>query len=481
PSHVLDYYRFSSDAWVTFQRNQVQALRRLSPRRWITHNFMGTLRSLDYYALAADLDFVSWDNYPTGNTERGSAALYGPGHIPPPHGYDVGDPAITSFYHALMVGLKEQPTWVMEQQPGYVNWGAYNPTPRPGVVRYWTLEDFAHGADAVVFFRWRACHYAQEQFHSGLLKHDAAPDQGYAEVISLADDRAVLERLQGARVRADVALLYSYEDDWAAEMQPHQADFSLRRELFAWFRAFQRAGIPVEIVQPSTDLARFRLVVAPTLWLVDDALASHLRAYVEQGGTLLIGPRSGFKTPTNLVWPEGPPGALTDLVGAQVTAFHSLPPGLSYDLGWADNEGATASVVVWAEALEPTTGVETVATWMSGLLAGQAAATLRIVGGGQVAYLGAWPTDALADQAVAWLVHVAGVWELIEAPIGVMVARRVADGQEYVGLINGTDDEQAVALYPAPLADAATGETWPPSLTLPPRSVRFGVRPTEAG
>lgn len=481
PSHVLDYDRFASDAWVAFQRSQVQTLRRLSPGRWITHNFMGTLRSLDYYALAVDLDFVSWDNYPTGNTERDSAALYGPGQSPPPHGYDVGDPAVTAFYHTLMVGLKELPVWVMEQQPGYVNWAAYNPTPRPGVVRYWTLEDFAHGADTVVFFRWRACHYAQEQFHSGLLKHDATPDQGYAEVISLADDHAVFEKLQGALPRADVALLYSYEDDWATEMQPHQADFSLRREVFAWFRAFQRAGIPVEIVQPETDLSRFRLAVAPTLWLVDDVLATHLRGYVEQGGALLIGPRSGFKTPTNLVRPDGPPGALTDLVGAKVAAFHALPPGLSYDLRWADNEGAMASAVVWAEALEPTVGVETVATWTSGLLEGQAAATLRTVGGGQVAYLGAWPSDALADQAVAWLAHVAGVWELVEAPVGVMVTRRVADGQEYVCLVNGTDDEQAVALYPAPLTDVATGEAWPSSMTLPPRSVRFGVRPVEAG
>ncbi|MCW5852967.1 MAG: beta-galactosidase [Anaerolineae bacterium] len=480
PSHVLDYYRFSSDSWVAYQRAQIRQLRELSPGRWVTHNLMGPVRSLDYYALAADLDFVSWDNYPTGNTDRDTPLMYGPGATPPPHGYDVGDPALTAFYHTLMRGLKRQPVWIMEQQPGYVNWGKHNPTPRPGVVRYWTLEDFAHGTDTVVYFRWRACHYAQEQFHSGLLKHDGTPDQGFQEVAGLDKDRDLLTRLQGTQPQADVALLYSYEDDWAAALQPHHADFDVRRAVFALFRAFQRAGHAVDIVHPRADLSSYRLVVAPTLWLVDETLTAHLRAYVEGGGTLLIGPRSGFKTPSNLVHPDGPPGLLADLVGAKVTGFHSLPPGVTYGLRWPD-EAEETPVLVWAEGLEPGPGVEAVATWGSGLLEGQAALTLRTVGNGQVAYFGAWPSDTVADSLVAWLAHVAGVWELAELPAGVTATRRDGPDQEYLFLVNGTDEYQMAALYPPAWADARSGEPWPATVTIPPRDVLVGARPHEAG
>lgn len=475
PSHALDYYRFASDAWVAYQRSQINILRTASPNRWITHNLMGPVRSIDYHALAADLDFVSWDNYPTANTDRDAGLLYGPGHTAPPHGYDTGDPAMTAFYHSLMVGLKRQPTWVMEQQPGYVNWGKYNQTPRPGVVRFWTLEDFAHGVDTVVFFRWRACHYAQEQFHSGLLKHDGTPDQGFHEVVGLAQDRDVLTTVQGSQPMADVALLYSYQDDWAAMLQPHHADFDLRRQLFAYYRAFHRAGHPVDIVHPLVDLSRYRLVVAPCLWLVDEALVAHLQHYVEQGGTLLFGPRSGFKTPSNLIHPDGPPGLLADLIGARVMAFHSLPPGLTYTLAWPEQVDSLP-VLVWAEGLETQAGVESVATWGEGLLAGQTALTLRIVGQGQVAYFGAWPSDAVADQIVAWLAHVAGVWEIAELPAGVMATRRVDANHEYLFLINGTDEYQMAALYPPAWSDARSREVWPATVTIPPRDVLIGSR-----
>ncbi|MFN8483444.1 MAG: beta-galactosidase [Anaerolineae bacterium] len=478
PSHVLDYYRFASDSWVAFQRSQVTILRAASPGRWITHNLMGPVRSIDYHALAEDLDFVSWDNYPTGNTDRDTPVLYGPGATPPPHAYDTGDPAMTAFYHALMRGLKGKPTWIMEQQPGYVNWGKHNPTPRPGVVRLWTLEDVVHGADTVVFFRWRACHFAQEQLHSGLLKHDGTPDLGYQEVTDLAADRPLLEALQSAAPAADAAILYSYQDDWAASLQPHNADFDLRRAVFGYFRAFQRTGIPVDVVSPWADLSRYRLVVAPTLWLADNALADRLRAYAEAGGTLMIGPRSGFKTPDNVVNPAGPPGALAELTGVRVAEFHSLPPSVAYELAW---EGETAPVILWAEALEPAPRVEVVATWNGGLLEGQPAATLRGAGRGQVAYVGAWADDALADRIVGWLAHVAGVWEMVEPPSGVFVGRRASAETEYMGLVNATDEYQMVALYPPAWRDARTGEAWEATVTIPPRSVLVGVRPTDDG
>ncbi|MBN1937327.1 MAG: beta-galactosidase, partial [Anaerolineae bacterium] len=64
PSACLDWQRFYSWLNVRFQRDQVKILRQVCPNHFITHNLMGLFHELDYYDLAADLDLVSWDNYP---------------------------------------------------------------------------------------------------------------------------------------------------------------------------------------------------------------------------------------------------------------------------------------------------------------------------------------------------------------------------------------------------------------------------------
>jgi beta-galactosidase len=79
----------------------------------------------------------------------------------------------------------------MEQQPGPVNWAPYNPVPLPGMVRLWTLEAFAHGAEVVSFFRWRQATFGQEQYHSGLHLPNGEPDAACAEVAQLSQELAV--------------------------------------------------------------------------------------------------------------------------------------------------------------------------------------------------------------------------------------------------------------------------------------------------
>ena len=75
----------------------------------------------------------------------------------------------------------------MEQQPGPVNWAPYNPSPQPGMVKLWTWEAIAHGAEVVSYFRWRQLPFAQEQMHSGLLKHDSSAAAALSEVKEIAD------------------------------------------------------------------------------------------------------------------------------------------------------------------------------------------------------------------------------------------------------------------------------------------------------
>lgn len=442
PSHVLDYARFSSDSVVAYQQIQIDTLRSILPaRQWITHNLMGNFPDLDYHDLGRSLDFVTWDSYPTGYAEVQAAPLYDPAEARPALAFDVGDPYVTGYCHDIMRGVRQAPFWVMEQQCGNVNWSVYNTGVRSGAVRLWTWHALGSGADAVLYFRWRACRYAQEQYHSGLLHHDASPDVGYGDVLNMLPERELMDACTQEPVRTQVAMLYDFDDLWALQLQPHRKDFGYQRHQFIYYRALQHLGIPVDLVSRQADLSSYRLVLAPTAFLVDEALAARLTAFVKNGGSLMLGVRSGFKTSGNLVTDQPLPGALRQLAGASVTAWHALPPGIVYSLSQAVIP-ALDQAATWAEALRPDLGGRSLATYGSGPFAGLSALTENLVGAGRVVYVGLYPSLAQAEGLLAWLAETAGVERLAELPEGMLACRRGA----YTLLLNFAEMPQVARL-----------------------------------
>lgn len=433
PSHTLDYYRFSSDSVVGYQQIQIDLLRELIPSgQFITHNLMGNEPNLDNADLARPLDFVTWDSYPTGYKE--TVPFYAPDEPRQPFAFDVGDPYITGFCHDQMRGLKQASFWIMEQQAGNINWAVYNPGVRPGTIRLWTWHALASGADAILYFRWRACLFAQEQHHSGLLHHDTTPDVGYHEIVRLKDELAAMSALTSQPVRAQVALLHDYDNLWGIQLQPHRKDFSYQRHAFVYYRALQRLGIPVDIVPHDADLSGYKLVIAPTVFIGDPALAEKLTAYVRAGGNLLFGARTGLKTPSNLVNAQSLPGVFRDLVGATVTAWHSLPPGTGYAL--QSDLAQLAAAEVWAEALRPAAGTRVLAEYTTTPFAGQAAVTEHRPGDGRVLYVGMYPSVEQAQSLLASLAEPCGLQRLANLPEGLIACARA--GQ--VVLLNFTDE-----------------------------------------
>ena len=369
PSLVLDYDRFASDLTVDFMQEQVRILRDADAGAFITTNLSANDDQVNYYDLAAPLDFISWDNYPHG----------------------ASGPAEVAFNHDFFWGLKGQPYWVMEQQPGPINWTAYNPPVPPGQVRAWTLEARAHGAAAVVYFRWRAGLVGAEQYHAGLLRHDGTPDRGYGEVAALAPELPGM--LPVYRQQAPVALLWSYDDDWSVQHEPHNRDFRYRAVALAIYESLWRRGVRVDIIRRGTRLDGYKLVIAPCATLCDEEEAEHWYHYVAAGGTLLAALRLHTRTPYN-TWVEGAmPESLTTLFGIEVAEALSLPPEMPATVETAP--GTTLPAPLWAEVLQPTEAT-VVWTYAAEYYAGRAALTHQPgMGGGAAYYLGAYPTPEL--------------------------------------------------------------------------------------
>lgn len=343
PAHWLAFRRFSSDQVVAFNRAQVDVLRSLSPGRDITHNAMGFFTAYDHHALAADLDVLGWDSYPLGFLEMFPFSEEDKRRFA-----HQGHPDIAAFHHDLYRGCARAGRWgVLEQQPGPVNWARHNPAPLPGMVRLWTLEALAHGAELVSYFRWRQFPQAQEQMHAGLLRPDSQPAPALAEVTQVAGELAALTT--DADTPKQAAIVFAYEADWMTDIQPHGPGASQRSALwaaFACYCALRRLGLNIDIVPPGADLAGYALVVVPCLPIVPEGLVAALTAFP---GQIVIGPRTGSRT-TDFAMPDNlAPGPLTSLLGLTVTLSESWPDRLTLQGdgwqagGWFDHvEGPAA-------------------------------------------------------------------------------------------------------------------------------------------
>ena len=317
PAHRLDYWRFSSDQVVSFNAMQVEILRRLSPGRDIVHNFMGFYMEFDHFAVARDLDVAGWDSYPLGFTEQfwfsepEKRAFMRQGH-----------PDIAAFHHDLYRGCGRGRMWVLEQQPGPVNWAAFNPAPLPGMVRLWTWEAIAHGAELVSYFRWRQVPFAQEQMHAALNLPNNQPDVASLEVKQVTEEIAKLTPLPAVDI-APVALVFSYEADWLLQIQPQAKTFRWLRLAFEIYQGIRNLGLDVDIVSESQDLSRYKLVIIPSLPI---AGIKFLNVLQQLGVPVLLGPRSGSKTENFSIAPGLPPGNLSALMEITITRVESLAP-----------------------------------------------------------------------------------------------------------------------------------------------------------
>lgn len=390
PSHGLAFRRFSSDQVVTFNRLQTDIIREHSDKP-VAHNFMGRTTTFDHYEVGKDLDIASWDSYPIGFLSEvlDESADY------KAHFLKQGDPDFQAFHHDLYRAAGKGRWWVMEQQPGPVNWAPFNPAPLPGMVRLWSWEAFAHGAEAVCYFRWRQAPFAQEQMHTALLRPDRVDAPGMLEARAVQADFARDESLRDQAIaKASVALIFDYASQWAWDTQPQGADFDYFLLAFEAYRALRKLGLSVDILPPEASLEGYKLVLAPGLLTLDGLDVGSC------DGTLLLGPRSGVKTQDlSIPLPMGPN---LDGLDCTVALTQSLPPSISIPL---ESGGAAGH---WQETLEGNADI----------VARTAAGEPVMVRSGKIHYLGVWPDPEGWKALLTPLCEAEGL-SLTEMPDGV--------------------------------------------------------------
>lgn len=434
PGLALDYYRFASDSYVSYQQMQVDLLRERCPEHFVTHNLMGFgYDRIDYFDLAEQIDFVSWDNYPRG--------------------YRVVQPTVDPVRAALsadtMRGLKRRNFWVMEQQAGPTGWETVGMTPRPGELRLWAYQAIAHGADAILFFRWRTARFGTEEYWHGVLDHHGARGRRYEEIARVGREiRGSGEKIKGSQVRSSVALLLSYDSRFAFQIQGNNVAFNYERHFSHIYGALRRRHVSVDVVAPMDDLSGYDLLIAPALHVLSEASAEHLKQFVEMGGVLLLTSRSGVKDEANAVVNQPLPGLLAELCGVEVEEYDSVLEDTRNELAFEMTDlslPTSAHASAWCDVLEPH-GAQVVARYSQDYYAGQPAITMNQFGRGKAVYIGTVGEASLYDALVRWLLDLADVEPILAAPEAIEVSERWQGGERLLFLLNHGVEEQEVLL-----------------------------------
>ncbi len=462
PALVLNWQRFGSDTIVQFVKMQADALRAITPDRPVTTNLRALRHRFDHFDLAEQLDFVSIES---------TAAIR-------------AKPANIACEIDMLRSLKKNGVrtpdgdsgfWVMEQKAGNVSWQDVNALVRPGVLRMFTYQLISRGANAILFFRWRQPRFGTEKFHGAVLPHDLenGSRRVYDEIARMGEELKLLApALQGTTVAADVCILYSHDNEWLLA-QPNQPSkfFSLRDHIQLIYNALHDRNILVDFARPSEDLAKYKIVFAPSLHLLSAGEADRLKLFVQNGGTLISTFNTGLVDEHVVAPDNGFPHDLTDLFGLEVQEFDALLPTEDNLLTFrgAFQTSHMHPARLWCDLIQPK-GCQILATYVKDFYAGRPAITMNTFGLGKAIYIGTQSHQHFYHDLVLWLRQMAGLQPLLKVPEQIEVAMRQKDGSRVFFLLNHQSTPVRIQFY-KPMHDFLTGQNIAANYDLPPHGV----------
>lgn len=432
----VDYRRFMSDSMLNNFKMERDVIRQYDKDTPITTNLMGTYKLLDYFKWAKEMDIVSWDNYPSYNTPW----------------------SLTAMNHDLMRGLKDAPFMLMEQTPSQQNWQPYNSLKKPGQMRAQSLQTVAHGADTIQFFQLRRSVGGCEKFHGAVIAHVGTNEtRVFREVKQLGEE---LERLGtstlGSVNKADVGIVFDWDNYWALEYTSGPTeDLTYVEQIHQYYKFFYDKNIGVNMIPFDADFSKYKVVVAPVLYMVKEGMKEALTEFVKNGGVLITTFMSGLVDQSDNVYLGGYPGPLREMAGVWVEEIDALAPEQMNAVTFVDGTEVPCNLLCDIMHLE---GAECLATYAADFYAGTPAVTKNQFGKGYTYYIGTnMNGDSIAkvlDMAVAQ----AGVSPVIEEETELEVTCRKADNCTYYFVVNFKDKEIAVPSCFVGCEDVLTGE-----------------------
>jgi beta-galactosidase len=253
--------------------------------------------------------------------------------------------------------------------------------------------------------------------------------------------------------------------------QPNK-HFALREHIQLFYNALHDRNIPVDFARPTEDLSKYKLVIAPSMYLISAAETDFLKLYVQNGGTLVATFNTGL-VDEHCIAPDGAyPHNMTDLFGLEVHEFDTMPPGeenhLSFKGTFTTSHMHPART--WCDLIEPKPECQILATYTKDFYAGTPAMTMNAFGLGKAVYVGTMSHQHFYHDLVTWLREMCSLHPLLKVPDAVEVSMRQKEGAKIHFLLNHQNTPVRIQTY-KPMHDYLTGQTQAGTRDLPPHAV----------
>ena len=457
PHQMLDYFRFVSASARSFAKAQSDIIRRYAkPDDFITTN--GMFGNLDNHQMTAEsLDFYTYDSYPNF------------AYCLDAYRDDPKSLKDRAWSRNLSEVRSISPAFgIMEQQSGAngSNAGMEAPTPRPGQMTLWTMQSIAHGADFVSYFRWRTSTIGSEIYWHGILDYSGRENRRLRELCDIHKKISCINQIAGSQYEAQTAILTDYDNIWdkQADAWHRRIDDPSRK---AFFAAAQRSHTPLDYVflghADLEKLSRYKVLIYPHMTIVTKEQADLLTKYVEQGGTLVIGCRSGYKDSSGRCVMEKLPGLLSPLTGTDIPEYSFIAPDAGkVTVSW---DGTEFEAEVFADLLAPVGGGEVEGTYTSDYYAGTPALIRKNSGSGKAYYYGSAWNEKSARIFLEKLGAASPFADLAKVPAGCELAVRRKGDKRYLFVLNYESTPAVFTLYKRG-TDLYTGKTVTGDITL---------------
>ncbi|WP_079710814.1 beta-galactosidase [Paraliobacillus ryukyuensis] len=437
----LDYRRFQSDSLLETYKLERDQIKKYTSTTPVTTNLMGLYPELDYFKWAKEMDIISWDNYPSINTPV----------------------SLTAMTHDLMRGLKSgKPFMLMEQTPSQQNWQPFNALKRPGVMRLWSYQAVARGADTVMFFQLRRSRGATEKYHGAVIEHVGHEHtRVFKETAQLGKELNTLsDQIVDARIQAKVAIVFDWENRWAIQLSsgPSVA-LDYVEEVHKYYDAFYQKNIPVDMIGVDEDLSQYDLVIAPVLYMVKQGHAARLKQFVKDGGTFVTTFFSGIVNENDLVALGGYPGELRDLMGIWSEEIDALEPTHYNEIVFHKTFGSLKghyNCNLLFDLIHSETA-EVLATYGDDFYQGIPVVTKNKFGKGQAYYIASSPDQSFMLDFVDTLRKKLALEVAANAETGVEIIAREKDGKKIFFILNHNAGNATFDLGERELIDQLSG------------------------
>ncbi|MBP3369438.1 MAG: beta-galactosidase [Clostridia bacterium] len=429
---LLDWHRFKNDLLRDFVDNEIAAVRSVNPNIPVNTNFM-RFWEIDYPKLADKLDVVSWDNYPDwhSNTNEFDATVE------------------TAMFHSLFNSMKkDRPFMMMESSPSATNWQSVSKLRRPRMHMLSSMQAVAHGSDTVQYFQWRKSRGQSEQFHGAVIGHDNTDDtRVFCDVAKVGEELRAISGITGSLTKNEVAILFDYDSAWSLRIAQAYRNTEYAKGFFRILQknygALWQLNIGCDFLFENDDFSKYKVIVAPMLFMLKKNIRDKIYSFVENGGTFISTFASGVVDEYGLSFFDAECYPFRKLLGVKAEETDSL-----YD-------GQSNSVKMFGRSYRSTRycelayleGAEVLGEYEQDFYAGMPALTVNNFGNGKAYYIA---TDFDVDGYIAvyenLLSDIVSPDKIVKSPENVSVTFRYSKNDEYVFVMNFNNETKTLVL-----------------------------------